>query len=45
MGSGTDHTRERVPVLCHGRGAGELGQIGFVDIAALVADHLGIGRA
>ena len=40
--SGTDHTRERVPVLIAGQGAGALGQIGFVDVAALVAGHLGI---
>ena len=39
---GTDHTRERVPVLVAGRGAGSLGQVGFVDIAASVADHLGV---
>jgi phosphopentomutase len=40
--SGTDHTRERVPVLVHGRGAGSIGQVGFADVAASVADHLGI---
>ena len=40
--SGTDHTRERVPVLAAGRGAGELGQVAFVDVAASVADHLGL---
>lgn len=39
---GSDHTRERVPVLVHGCGAGEIGQIGFVDVAALVAEHLGV---
>ena len=39
---GTDHTRERVPVLVHGIGAGEIGHIGFVDVAAGVAAHLGI---
>ena len=39
---GTDHTRERVPVLVHGRGAGEIGQCGFVDVAASVAAHLGV---
>lgn len=37
---GTDHTRERVPVLVAGSGAGELGLMGFQDVAALVADHL-----
>ena len=39
---GTDHTRERVPVLIAGKGRGELGQIGFVDVARLVAEHLGV---
>ena len=38
---GTDHTRERVPVLVAGGNAGPLGQIGFVDVAHLVARHLG----
>jgi len=37
---GTDHTRERVPVLCNGTGA--LGLIGFTDVAGLVAAHLGV---
>ncbi len=41
--SGTDHTRERVPVLIHGRGAAQLGQVAFADVAASVAAHLGIG--
>jgi len=39
---GTDHTRERVPVLCAGRGAGEIGLRGFADVAASVAAHLGV---
>ncbi len=39
---GTDHTRERVPVLCAGVGAGEIGLRGFVDVAASVAAHLGV---
>jgi phosphopentomutase len=39
---GTDHTRERVPVLIAGAGAGSLGQIGFTDVAGLVAKHLGV---
>ncbi len=39
---GTDHTRERVPVLVAGMEAGELGQIGFTDVAASVAAHLGV---
>lgn len=40
--SGTDHTRERVPVLIAGRGAGPLGQVGFADVAASIAAHLGV---
>ena len=39
---GTDHTRERVPVLVAGRGTGPLGQVQFVDVAASVAHHLGV---
>lgn len=39
--TGSDHTRERVPVLCAGAGAGEAGLINFVDVAASVAAHLG----
>lgn len=39
---GTEHTRERVPVLCHGVGAGSFGLCGFVDVGASVAAHLGI---
>jgi len=40
--SGTDHTRERVPVLCAGYGAGQIGVVAFVDVAASVAAHLGV---
>lgn len=40
--TGGDHTRERVPVLIHGIGARDLGHVGFVDVAASIADHLGI---
>ena len=40
--SGTDHTRERVPVLVHGIGARELGHLAFTDVAASVADHLNV---
>lgn len=44
--AGTDHTRERVPVLIAGReaghGQGSVGQVMFSDIAASVADHLGL---
>jgi phosphopentomutase len=39
---GSDHTRERVPVLVAGRGTGEIGHCGFVDVAASVAHHLGV---
>tara|TARA_R110002074_G_scaffold121025_1_gene255099 strand:+ start:5031 stop:6224 length:1194 start_codon:yes stop_codon:yes gene_type:complete len=39
---GTDHTRERVPVLVAGIGQGALGQIGFSDVATIVAQHLGV---
>ena len=39
---GTDHTRERVPVLVAGAGSGQLGLCGFTDIAASVAAHLGV---
>ncbi|MEO1640382.1 MAG: phosphopentomutase [Pseudomonadota bacterium] len=40
--AGTDHTRERVPVLVHGIGAKALGQLAFVDVAASIAGHLGV---
>ncbi|MEJ6397260.1 phosphopentomutase [Yoonia sp. 208BN28-4] len=40
--AGTDHTRERVPVLVHGAGAKNLGQVAFVDVAASVAGYLGV---
>ncbi|MEW9920870.1 phosphopentomutase [Marimonas sp. MJW-29] len=41
---GTDHTRERVPVLVAGDVPGSMGLIGFSDVATLVADHLGVAR-
>lgn len=41
--SGTDHTRERVPVLGWGMGLRAIGQVGFADIAASLADHLQLG--
>ncbi len=40
--TGTDHTRERVPVLAHGFGTRALGLMGFVDVGAMVAEHLGL---
>ena len=39
---GTEHTRERVPVLVAGLGAGKIGHCGFVDVAASIAAHLGV---
>jgi phosphopentomutase len=39
---GTEHTRERVPVLCAGIGAGETGLCAFTDVAATIAGHLSI---
>lgn len=39
---GTEHTRERVPVLVAGAGTGEIGHCAFVDIAASIAAHLGL---
>ncbi len=42
---GTDHTRERVPVLVHGAGTGEIGICAFVDVAATVAAHLGLSQS
>ena len=40
--TGTDHTRERVPLLCAGVGAGSIGLRAFTDVAASVAAHLGL---
>ena len=44
--AGTDHTRERVPVLGVGQGAGQgggaLGLMAFADVGATVAAHLGV---
>ncbi|MGR3542598.1 MAG: phosphopentomutase [Hasllibacter sp.] len=39
---GTDHTRERVPVLIHGAGEGPLGHLAFADVGASVAAWLGL---
>jgi phosphopentomutase len=38
--SGTDHTRERVPVVAAGAGARAVGQLAFVDVGVSVATHL-----
>ena len=43
--SGTDHTRERVPVLVHGLGAKALGHLNFTDVAATIAAHLEVPYA
>ena len=42
---GTDHTRERVPVVGSGLGQKAIGHVGFVDIATSVAAHLGVPSA
>jgi phosphopentomutase len=39
---GTDHTRERVPVLGLGPRSGPLGLIGFADVGETLAAHLGL---
>ena len=39
---GTEHTRERVPVLVHGAGEGEAGLVAFADVGVSVAKHLGV---
>lgn len=39
---GTDHTRERVPVVVAGAGAGEIGLCAFADIGASAAARLGV---
>lgn len=43
--TGTDHTRERVPVLGHGPGTRAVGQVAFADVAASIAAHLGVPAA
>lgn len=40
--SGTDHTRERVPVVGWGAGARAIGQVAFADVGASIAAHLGV---
>ncbi len=39
---GTEHTRERVPVVGYGLGLREVGIRGFADVGASVAAHLGV---
>lgn len=41
---GTDHTREQVPVLVVGTEPKALGALGFKQVAALVARHLGVAQ-
>lgn len=43
--SGTDHTRERVPILVHGLGPKSLGHLNFTDVAASIAAHLDVPYA
>ncbi|WP_225026672.1 phosphopentomutase [Xinfangfangia pollutisoli] len=40
--SGTDHTRERVPVVGWGLGPRAVGLRGYVDVGASIAAHLGV---
>jgi phosphopentomutase len=42
--AGTDHTRERVPVIGFGAGAHGIGQVQFTDVAATLAAHLGLAE-
>jgi phosphopentomutase len=39
---GTEHTRERVPVLVAGAGGAPLGLCAFADVAATIAAHLAV---
>lgn len=39
---GTDHTRERVPVVGTGVRVNQIGLVGFADVAASIASHLGV---
>ena len=39
---GTDHSRERAPVVGYGIGSCGIGLVGFADVGASVAKHLGI---
>jgi phosphopentomutase len=41
--TGTDHTREQVPVIGVGLGQKPIGTVDFVDVAASIADHLSLG--
>ena len=39
---GTDHTRERVPVLAGGMPPRAAGLVGFADVGETIAAHLGL---
>ena len=41
---GTDHTRERVPVIGAGLGAHDIGICGFADVGESLAAHLGLAK-
>jgi phosphopentomutase len=41
--TGTDHTRECVPVIGAGVGPRAIGHVGFADVGASIAAHLGLG--
>ncbi len=40
--TGTDHTRERVPVIGWGLGPRAIGSVAYADVGASVAAHLGV---
>ena len=40
--AGSDHTRERVPVVGHGLGKKSIGLVGFSDVGVSVAAHLDV---
>ena len=42
--SGTDHTRERVPVVGFGKGLNPVGHIGFADVGVSLAHHLNVAH-
>ena len=42
---GTDHTRERVPVVGYGVGAHKAGLVAFADVASSIAHHLKLGQS
>jgi phosphopentomutase len=43
--TGTDHTRERVPIVgVSGARSGPVGQVGFADVGETIAAHLGLAK-